>query len=394
MPFKALRGGDPVYPEQIEDTDAEFDCFDCDEVVKIRESHTRGESFVARHFWHPSGTPDGCEAVGGESWKHQRMKSIAASKAKTRWPDASVQLEQQVGERRADVLVVFDEFHHRYGNGIAIEAQHKHENKEIESVEADFQANRCSVLWLWEEQYEGKDVDFDDGDWSVWWAKAVPSRDEWSGFHGVIHWLKQEQRPSVELEVTFPAGIPDDAKPSIGQAWRRGKAKREREKRKKEEWNAVCKTRLGRGVAFFTFAEAPDTNDPFLVLSKGRGRNNEIIHVPFQTSRNNAKSLRELSTEIVKLRDRNGNYVDKSSDDWETEAEVWFDTLNPESVGLLELFRPPDGSLGFRLKEIKDGSREEVGVAKANFDPEQMIRAARKIADKIDIVSSQRGQSP
>jgi len=62
------------------------------------------------------------------------MKSIAASKAKTRWPDASVQLEQSVGERRADVLVVFDEFDHRYGNGIAIEAQHKHEDKDIGRV--------------------------------------------------------------------------------------------------------------------------------------------------------------------------------------------------------------------------------------------------------------------
>lgn len=385
MPFKALYGGEPVYPEKIDDADIELDCFDCDEVVKIRESHKRGGSFVARHFWHPNGTPDGCDAVGGESWKHQRMKSIAASKAKTRWPDASVQLEKPVEERRADVLVDFDEFHYRHGNGIAIEAQHKHEDKDIQGTEANFQRNRYSVLWLREDQYHGKDVDLDAGDWSVWWANAVPESEEWSGYHGIVHWLKQEQRPQVELDITLPSGIPDPIKPTIEQAWKRGNSKHKRKKAKEENWYNVYERRLGRGVSFLTLSTAPNTNDPHLVLSKGRGSNNEIIHVPVELTSKNAEALREFATRILRLRNEHDSYVDKTADDWKTEVEVWFDTDSPRSKGgLLEILRLPDGDIGFKLKEIKEGSSENVLVANVNFNPDKAIKAFRGIADRME----------
>ncbi|MFC7116732.1 hypothetical protein ACFQH2_19750 [Natronoarchaeum sp. GCM10025703] len=141
-------------------------------------------------------------------------------KSQKRWPDATVQLEQRVADRRADVLVVFAKSHHRYGNGIAIEAQYKHEDKDSEAVEADFQSNRYSVLWLHEEQYHGKDVDLDAGDWAIWWANAVPDRAQWNGYHGIIHWLWQEQRPSVELDIPFPSECYET---KLRQAWKKGK---------------------------------------------------------------------------------------------------------------------------------------------------------------------------
>jgi hypothetical protein len=374
MPFKALQDGDPVYPEQIETADAELDCFDCDESVAIRESHKRNGSFVARHFWHPSGTPDGCEAVGGESWKHQRMKSIAASKAKRRWPDAIVQLEQQVVDRRADVLVVFSEFHHRYGNGIAIEAQHKHEDKEFEAVEADFQSNRYSVLWLHEEQYHGKDVDLDAGDWAIWWANAVPDRAQWNGYHGIVHWLRQEQQPSVEREIPFPSEF-YEAK--LRQAWERGKEVR-------NSWEAVYQRKLGRGSSFLSLSRAPESNDPYVVLSKGRGSKNEIVHVPVQLSDENTGKFRTFADSVEGLADEHGDFVDEDADDWQTEIEVWFETYVQDKSGLLKIKRPPDGTIAFVLKNVERGDANGVTVASANLYPERLIKAIRQIASVIE----------
>ena len=376
MPFKALQGGDPVYPEQIESGDADLDCFDCDEPVAIRESHQRNGSFVARHFWHPSGTPDSCEAVGGESWKHQRMKSIAASKAKKRWPDATVQLEQQVADRRADVLVVFSEFHHRYGNGIAIEAQHKHEEKDFEAVEVDFQSNRYSVLWLHDEHYYGKDVDLDAGDWSIWWVDAVPERAQWDGYHGIVHWLRQEQRPNVEREILFPTEFYEA---ELRQAWERGKEVR-------NSWEEVYQKKLGGAfsTAFLSLSRAPKSNNPFVVLSKGRGSDNEIVHVPVKLSNGNAAKFRTFADSVEELADEHGDFVDEDADDWQTEVEVWFESYVEEKNGLLKIKRPPDGTVAFVLKEIEPGNASGVTVASTNLHPEKLIKAARKIASVIE----------
>jgi hypothetical protein len=374
VPFKALQDGDPVYPEQIETTDAELACFDCDESVAIRESHKRSGSFVARHFWHPNGTPDGCEAIGGESWKHQRMKSIAASKAKKRWPDATVQLEQQVAHRRADVLVVFSEFHHRYGNGIAIEAQHKHEDKEFEVVEADFQSNRYSVLWLHEEQYHGKDVNLDAGNWAIWWSSVVPDKAQWDGYHGIVYWLQQEQRPTVEREIPFPSEFYEV---KLSQAWERGKEAR-------NSWEAVYQRKLGRGSSFLSLSQAPKSNDSYVVLSKGRGSKNEIVHVPVQLSDENAGRFRTFADSVEGLADDHGDFVDEDADNWQTEVEVWLETYLKDKSGLLKIKRPPDGTIAFVLKDIERGNANGVTVASPNLHPERLIKAIRQIALVIE----------
>lgn len=368
MPFKALQDGDSVYPEQIETADAEVNCFDCDESVAIREAHKRDGSFVARHFWHPSGTPDGCEAVVGESWKHQRMKSIAASKAKSRWPDATVQLEQQVANRRADVLVVFTKFHQRYGNGIAIEAQYKHEDKEFEAVEADFQSNRYSILWLHEEQYHGKDVDLDAGDWAIWWANAVPDKAQWSGYHGIVRWLRQEQQPTVEREIPLPSEFYEV---KLRQSWKRGKEAR-------NNWEAVYESKLGRGSSFLSLSRAPKSNDPYAVLSKGRGSKNEIVHVPVRLSDENAEKFRTFADSVEGLADEYGSFVDKDADDWQTEVEVWVETYMKDKNGLLKIKRPPDGTIAFVLKDIEAGNANGVMVANSNLYPERQYGRSRQ----------------
>lgn len=214
MPFVARINDELYTPFEADDTDV-AECPRCGNRLGIRDSHYREGAFVARHFWHPTTPPKGCSGgSGGESVEHRRMKSIAASKAKMVFTDARVLIEHPVKDRRADVLVEFDEPHPRFGTGLAIEVQHEHRSKDIEAVQRDFLTAGYSVLWLDSDQFNGHDVDFDSGTLAAWWATQVPPPDEWQGYHGVVRWLRQHLRPSVEISVRFPDEMfsPDHAK--------------------------------------------------------------------------------------------------------------------------------------------------------------------------------------
>lgn len=142
------------------------------------------------------------------------MKSIAMSKAKQRWPDARVEWERIVGDRRADVYVDFDTTHTRLGTGLAIECQHKNTSKNVESVTHDFIQAGVSVLWLEPEQFTGRDVDLGGGSMTTVLGTQLPDQSEWAGYHGVIKWLRQEKPSTAEIEVWFPIEVeelPTDA---------------------------------------------------------------------------------------------------------------------------------------------------------------------------------------
>lgn len=217
MPFVAeASSGDHVAPPQVGD-DFRGTCPSCNGELGVRRSHERVGHFVARHFWHPAGR-NGCSP--GESTKHRRMKSVAASKAAARWPDADVDYEDVVEDRRADVLVRFDD-PGRLGRGVAIEVQHRNEGKDVEATTNDFLDAGYSVLWLHDEHFDGKDVDLDAGDWRVWWAEQVPPPEDWTGFCGVIHWLRQTGYGSAPVEVKFNFNS-DRWRGAVFGAWKRG----------------------------------------------------------------------------------------------------------------------------------------------------------------------------
>jgi len=155
------------------------------------------------------------------------MKSIAASTAKERWPSADVEIEASLGDRRADVLVTFTEHDPRLGQGVAIECQYKHSDKDKEAVTAVYGNNSYSTLWLWPEQFEQYSCDFDSGEMCVWWPSLIPEPSEWSGYHGVVHWVWQEIRPPVELELTIPLTDPPRwFRETLRRAWSNGEGKR------------------------------------------------------------------------------------------------------------------------------------------------------------------------
>lgn len=212
MPYLATDSdGATLAPEQA-DRDVSYTCPSCGDVLKLRTAHERDGAFVSAHFWHPSPDLSGC---GGESDTHKRMKSIAMSKAKNKWPESTVEWERAVSNRRADVLVTFDTPHPRLGDGVAIECQYKNTDKPVGVVSEDFTQAGVSVLWLRPEHFSGRDVDFDAGRMVTVLERQLPAVSEWSGYHGIVTWLRQEKPTTVEVEIPFPIKItpvsPDQA---------------------------------------------------------------------------------------------------------------------------------------------------------------------------------------
>jgi len=218
MPFVGRKNAEIVTPEDVDDG-VEVTCIGCQDKLKPRGSHTRDGVFVARHFWHPFQTD--CDGgSGGESLEHQKMKSIAVSKAKNRWPEASVDTEIDVGDRRADVLVQFEEENPRLGEGVAIEVQYKHENKDIIRVTDEYCEEGYSSLWLWQDHFDGKDVDFEAGQWEIYWTQQVPDSESWGG---VEQYTDEISKDMVEIEINLPVSwremLPEQ---ELRRAWYNG----------------------------------------------------------------------------------------------------------------------------------------------------------------------------
>jgi len=197
MPYLGRLNGEEVIPPQAPD-DASVLCPACGEELSVVSSHRRQGAFISRYFRHKDNSE-----CSGESDTHLKWKSIAYSKLRSRYPSAELRLEGSVGDRRTDVLVEFESQSDSdgLGNGLCVEVQYKHEGKDVNAVTQDFISEGYSVLWLSEEQFQGKDVELEGGEWIEWWVHQVPPATDWSGYHDIVHWLRQTNYASVELTV-------------------------------------------------------------------------------------------------------------------------------------------------------------------------------------------------
>jgi len=389
MPFIAHTDqGEAIAPAQA-NPDSSYTCPSCESELRVRSSHERGETFVSRHFWHvsPSGSSVDCE---GESDKHRRMKSIAMSKASNRWPDSIVSWESTVGDRRADVLVEFPEKHPRYGNGVAIECQHKNESKDIQVVESDFTDRGYSVLWLYDEQYSGKDVDLDAGEWIVWWANEVPDIEEWSGYHGIVHWLRQDLSPSVVMDIELPPEYLTYIRPVIKRAVRFSSPSDKWE----NPFSKQIRSGWGSKVAYISISISPSDN-PYLVLSKGEGDSHERVNLPIQINKSNADEIRSFADKIGYLRQKYGGprMVNQSAENWETECECWLDGWG-ENKGVLEMLWTPDGKVAISLKHIKNRSQCDSIIVGGNISASTIIFGLYSLTDWIEGDWSESNEKP
>lgn len=188
MPFVADVDGAVVVPEEVND-DGHATCRYCSGELRIRRSHERDGAFVARHFYHVNGDSDCTD--GGESDIHRRLKSIVLSKVKHVYPYKEAGLEKKIGENVADVYTVLEEPSEKFGNGVVFEIQHKNDDKDVESVTANYLQEGFSVCWIETGAVEGMDVDLLEQNWYYYSRVAYYlhlnfdpiSRDETWSFH-------------------------------------------------------------------------------------------------------------------------------------------------------------------------------------------------------------------
>ena len=199
MPFVAKKGGEYVGPYDVEDGET-VRCPSCGGEMGVRSTHRQGSKIISRHFFHKSDTD--CD---GESAAHVKLKTIAKSTMDRRFPDATVQLEQGVGDRIADVLVEFPEPRFPYGNGIIVEAQVKHKDKDFSSVFAEYGREGYSVLVSYLGDISGSELKIVSDRFHTVWPEAVPYSSNWSGvdphFEAVFGTNGEQSR---ELNVILP----------------------------------------------------------------------------------------------------------------------------------------------------------------------------------------------
>ena len=210
MPYLGLQDGREVIPPQVP-SGTTVQCPVCGDEMYVKRSHYRGDSFVSRHFVHKAensgrgggqGEGGGSSDCPGESDVHHKMKAIAYARLEEDFPNAEIELEGHLQGRFADVLLTFPEPQAPYGKGIAVEAQYQNKGKDIEGVTEHYFEHSYSVAWLEEDDFSTHNVDLSRI--LTLWPYAIPDRRGTEGYSGVIRWLWQDKRASVELEVPLP----------------------------------------------------------------------------------------------------------------------------------------------------------------------------------------------
>jgi len=156
MPFFALRDGERVIPEGVDDG-TDVTCLECGEKMYVWGPATDG---TARHFKHHSDRD--CQITGGESATHRKLKSIAVSKLRQLFGERATVCEPEVTvdapvsdatARRADAFVRFENRDEQFGKGLIIEVQYKNRGKNKRATERDYLAQDYSVVWVTPDAY-------------------------------------------------------------------------------------------------------------------------------------------------------------------------------------------------------------------------------------------------
>lgn len=179
MPFFVRQNG-KVVDTETHDGDDNLHCTECNASMSVVASFPRNGTFVSKHFRHPSGGTGSSGCGGGESDRHREMKLIALHKLQHQFDHAVASTEQKIGDNIADVYLRFDEPHDDYGYGFAVEVQYKNKGKDIEAANDNYLNHGYTPVWVWEDQFDGKDVDLLSGTVLPVWPHAVPDDANWS----------------------------------------------------------------------------------------------------------------------------------------------------------------------------------------------------------------------
>jgi hypothetical protein len=154
--------------------------------------HIRDPDGRARHFVHNSGGTD-CSGVSeGESETHERCVALAVAalvetfgeQAERIAPEVDVDVSMSGSGhrvRRADALVEFVDLNVFFGEGLAVEVQHRHEDKDVRLTTHDYLSAGHSVVWVDAEEFGDEALD-----WAVVEA-AFADDDEGGGYRAPWH---------------------------------------------------------------------------------------------------------------------------------------------------------------------------------------------------------------
>ncbi|TKX40005.1 hypothetical protein [Halorubrum sp. CGM4_25_10-8A] len=187
-------------------------CPDCGEAMFPWGPASDG---TARHFKHHSREKD-CDAVGGESAVHAKLKSLAVSQLRIEFNDLErhgpeIKLDAPESDetkyRQADALIEFEGRDPQLGTGLIAEVQYRNFGKDKSDVLADYLAQDYAVVWLFEDDFSTErcllDADrFRDRAQNVVWPDHVAPHTDWEP--------QFEVRQIGEYQSEVPATMPTE----------------------------------------------------------------------------------------------------------------------------------------------------------------------------------------
>ncbi|GAB7020296.1 hypothetical protein JCM18750_31570 [Halostagnicola bangensis] len=167
MPFRALRNGKTVVPAMVPNQ-VPVRCPECGGTL-----YARGGTKRARHFYHFNETAgNSCSATStGESATHARCVALAVATLQETFAGQADRCAAEVDidvsdsgsgnrTRRADALVEFSRENPFFGNGLAVEVQHQHHDKDVRTTTHDYLSLGYSVVWLSSADFGEHELDY------------------------------------------------------------------------------------------------------------------------------------------------------------------------------------------------------------------------------------------
>jgi len=152
MPFRGRLDGRPVVPAIVDDGEA-VTCPACGGTMYPPSAPGK-----SRHFYHVSDDAGQHCSNGGESEIHERAVArvevaLYQQFGKSTHIETEVEVDVSevltpVAECRADALAMFADWNPYFREGLAVEVQHSHEDKDIQQMTHDYLAAGYSVVWI------------------------------------------------------------------------------------------------------------------------------------------------------------------------------------------------------------------------------------------------------
>jgi len=209
MAFQSqLSDGSVVWPDEVTKQQNIF-CLECEDPMHVVKGHVRiDDAIVPRHFKHSPGARAGGHCNGGESNPHLLMKYVASRALSTVFEHGEVKREVSMPaiNRRADVVLEFEDGLFPYGRGIVAECQYKNKDKDYQANTRDYLEEGYSVYWLQEKHFGNDFGDVTFPDLVYAWPNAVPMPSYWRPHEPAWEDLG-ETRSSPSVPVVFPQDL-------------------------------------------------------------------------------------------------------------------------------------------------------------------------------------------